>query len=306
MPVKFLSSPRRAFVEALRVALLGHRERRVDEDLEELALREQLARHPPLGAERRDERDEHDQAGVDHQLGDLGDAADVLDPVGVGEAEVLVEPVADVVAVEQVGVAAQRVQLLLDQVGDRRLAGAREAREPEHAGRWPLSRGVRRLVDVERLPVDVLRAAQREVEHPGADRLVGEPVDQDEAAGVAVLVVGVEGDRPVELEVADADLVELAASSAARCSSVLTLTLYLSGAIVAGDGAGADLASGSCVRGSIGSSAIQTIVASNWSATLGGAVDAGDHIAAADVDLVGQRERDRLAGDRLRRGRRRG
>ena len=65
---------------------------------------------PPLGAERRNERDEHDQPGVDHQLRHFGDAADVLDAVGLGEAEVLVEPVADVVAVEQVGVAAARVQ----------------------------------------------------------------------------------------------------------------------------------------------------------------------------------------------------
>ena len=48
--------------------------------------------------------DQHDQPGIDHQLGDLGDAADVLDAVGVGEAEVLVQAVADVVAVEQVGV----------------------------------------------------------------------------------------------------------------------------------------------------------------------------------------------------------
>ena len=53
----------------------------------------------------------HDEPGVDHQLGHLGDAADVLDAVGLGEAEVLVQPMADVVAVEEVGVAAQRVQL---------------------------------------------------------------------------------------------------------------------------------------------------------------------------------------------------
>ena len=63
-----------------------------------------------------------------NSLADLGDAADVLDPVGIGEAEVAVEPVADVVAVQQVGVAAHRVQPLLDQVGDGRLAGARTGR----------------------------------------------------------------------------------------------------------------------------------------------------------------------------------
>ena len=67
-------------------------------------------------------------------LRDFGDAADVLDAVGVGEAEIAVEAVAHVVAVEQVGVAAERVQLLLDQVRDRRLAGAGQAGEPQHGG----------------------------------------------------------------------------------------------------------------------------------------------------------------------------
>ena len=82
MPVKFFSSPRRALlVQALDVAALGLGERRVDEDLDELARREQVARHAPLGAERRDEGHQHDQAGVDHEPRDLGDAADVLDPI---------------------------------------------------------------------------------------------------------------------------------------------------------------------------------------------------------------------------------
>ena len=56
--------------------------------------------------------------------------------------------------------------------------------------------------------MDVLRAAQRKVQQARADRCVGHAVDQDEAAGVAVLVVRVERDRLVERQVADADLVE--------------------------------------------------------------------------------------------------
>ena len=91
---------------------------------------------------------------------------------------------------------------------------------------------MRLLVDLDRLPVDVLRAAQREVQQPRADRVVGQPVDQDEAAGVAVLRVGIERDRLVEIEVADADLVQMQ-RLAARCSSVLTLTLYFGWTIVA-------------------------------------------------------------------------
>ena len=104
---------------------------------------------PPLGPERRDEGAQHDQPGVGHQLGDLADAADVLDPVGIGEAEVLVEAVADVVAVEQRGVDAARVEPALDEVGDRRLAGARQAGEPQDAGLLVLQGGARLPRDVE-------------------------------------------------------------------------------------------------------------------------------------------------------------
>ena len=55
--------------------------------------------------------------------------------------------------------------------------------------------GARRLVHVERLPMDVGGAAQREVDEAHADRVVGEAVDDDEAAEVAVLGIGCEGDR---------------------------------------------------------------------------------------------------------------
>ena len=67
-------------------------------------------------------------AGVDEQLGDFADAADVLDAVRVGEAEVAVQAVTHVVAVEHVGVRATGVQLTLDDVGDGALARARQTR----------------------------------------------------------------------------------------------------------------------------------------------------------------------------------
>ena len=57
--------------------------------------------------------------------------------------------------------------------------------------------------------MDVGGAAEREVDHAGRDRRVGEAVDQDEAAGVAVLGIGVEGDRLGGREVDEADLVQL-------------------------------------------------------------------------------------------------
>ena len=118
-------------VEALGVALLGDRERHVDMDLDELAFAEHLAHHPPLGPERADEGGQHDQPGVEHQPRRLPDPADILGPVGVGEAEVAVEAEADIVAVEQEGVPPGGVKLLLDEIGDGRLAGAGKAGEPE-------------------------------------------------------------------------------------------------------------------------------------------------------------------------------
>ena len=89
-----------------------------------------LARHLSVGAERRDESADHDQPGFAHQPGGLGDATDVLDPIGIGKAEIAVEPVADIVSVEEHRVAAEGQQFLLDPVGDRRLAGTRQAGEP--------------------------------------------------------------------------------------------------------------------------------------------------------------------------------
>ena len=68
------------------------------------------------------------ESRIDHQPGDLGHAADVLRSIRLGEPEVAVEAVADVVAVEQVGVASGGEQPPLEVVGDRRLARSRTVR----------------------------------------------------------------------------------------------------------------------------------------------------------------------------------
>src|SRR3546814_4792858 len=90
-------------VQALDVTLFGDFQRRVDEDLDELAVLEQLARHPPLCPERGNEADQHDQAGIDHEPRGLGYATDVFHPVLIGKTQVLVQPVPDVVAIQDVG-----------------------------------------------------------------------------------------------------------------------------------------------------------------------------------------------------------
>ena len=52
-----------------------------------------------------------------------------------------------------------------------------------------------------------------ELDHAGADGAVGEAIDDDEGAGLAVLGVRVEGDRRGRRDVAKGDVVERRASS---------------------------------------------------------------------------------------------
>ena len=130
-------------VEALRVALLGDLERRVDEDLDELAVARRSSRASRRSARNGEMNDTSTMRPASTiSAGDLGDAADVLDAVGVGEAEVAVEAVADVVAVEQVGVHAERVQLATRR-GWRSSTCPAPDRPVNHTtpGRWPLERG---------------------------------------------------------------------------------------------------------------------------------------------------------------------
>ncbi len=130
----------RLSIEPLGVAGFGDRERRVHEDLDELAVLEERASHPALALERGYERGEHDESGIGHEPCDFGDPTDVLDPIGVGEAEILVEPVADVVAVQQIGVTPVGEQLALDDVGDGGFARSGQSGEPEHRGLLALER----------------------------------------------------------------------------------------------------------------------------------------------------------------------
>ena len=103
---------------------------------------------------------------------------------------------------------ARCMQALLDQIGDGRFAGSGEAGEPQDGRFLAGLGGTRCLVHIQRLPVDVGSAAQREIDESHADRVVGKPVDDDEAAEVAVLFVGREGNGTVEVDIDDADLVE--------------------------------------------------------------------------------------------------
>ena len=66
------------------------------------------------------------------------------------------------------------------------LPAPRQAGEPQHRRLLALQPGMGLAADVERLPMDILRPPQREVQHARRDRRIAELVDQDEAAERAV------------------------------------------------------------------------------------------------------------------------
>lgn len=126
-------------VQTLGVTLLGDLNGDIDVDLDKgqgriaagAALLVQVARDLAVGLVRADEAGDGDGAAVGEQLGDLGDAANVLVAVLLGEAEVLVQAEAHVVAVEAVGGHAQVQEVLLQGGGDGGFARGGEACEPD-------------------------------------------------------------------------------------------------------------------------------------------------------------------------------
>ena len=142
-------------IQALDVALFALGHRRIHEHLDKLAGREQVARHAPLGPEGRDEAHQRDQPGIHHQPRHLGDAPDVLDPIRLGEAQIAIQAVAHIVAIEQISVPALGMQAHLQQVRQCRLAGPGKTREPDALRTLLLARGPAGLVQGQRLPVEM-------------------------------------------------------------------------------------------------------------------------------------------------------
>lgn len=110
-------------VQTLGVTLLGHLNGDINIDLDERQTGllagggnlVQLTGSVTIFAVGRDEGSNGDGVGVREQLGDLGNAADVLVAIGLAESKVLVQSEADVVAVQAVGVnAAVADELVLE------------------------------------------------------------------------------------------------------------------------------------------------------------------------------------------------
>ena len=120
-------------VEPFRVALLTDLDGSVDVDLDkrQLSLDMQGANGVAIFSVRTNKAGHGNGATVGEQLGNLANAADVLFPVRRGETKVLVEAMADVVAVQHIGQPATLDQGMFQREGDGALAGAAQACEPQ-------------------------------------------------------------------------------------------------------------------------------------------------------------------------------
>ena len=171
------------------------------------------ARQLAVGLVRADHADDRDRARVREQAGHVRDAADVLGPVDRVEAEVAVQPVAQVVPVEPVGALAVPREPLLERRRDRRLAGGGQAGQPHGGPTLAEQRPPRAASHATRVPPDVglLRIGPLQVcldDHACSDCAVGRLIDHDEAAGGPVAPILVEDQRHAGPQPHATDVVE--------------------------------------------------------------------------------------------------
>ena len=153
---------------------------------------------------------------------------------------------------------------------------------------------MRLAIDREPMPMHVGRAPEPMRDHARRRRLVGGAIDQDEAAGVAIVGIGVEGDGHGGRDIAEADFVEIELFRRQLVEIVDVETV-----LELGDRSrrrpAADLeqigAAGQHRLGAHPQEMRRELIGD-----LRAAVRARQHVAARDVDLVGQRQRDGVAG----------
>jgi hypothetical protein len=179
-------------------------------------------------------------------------------------------------------------------IGDGGFAGGGQPGKPQHAWLLVLDRRPRSLVDGMAMAMDVGGPPQSERDHAGAGGRMGEAVDQDEGAGAPVLRIGVESHRARGREVAEADFVQRQRPARPVLQRV-DVDLVLERRDLCRQRPGAD-------PQEIGAPRQQRLLVhpQHMRAELVGDLwplpRRHQHIAAADVDVLRQRQRDRVAG----------
>eukprot|EP00963_Diacronema_lutheri_P000977 scaffold64_cov338-Pavlova_lutheri.AAC.35 len=150
-----------SFVQSFGIPGFAHFQRDLHVHLDEISLGQTLAHAFPIGTIRRDEAHQRDHAGFGEQLGHLADASDVLFPIGSSESQVLIQTVADVVAVQHVGQLPAFHQGVLEGVCDRALSRSAQSSEPKHAATLVQDLLARLATHAAFVPLDVRRIAHR-------------------------------------------------------------------------------------------------------------------------------------------------
>ncbi|MNP05027.1 hypothetical protein D3C76_969680 [compost metagenome] len=133
------------------------------------------------------------------------------------------------------------------------------------------------------------------MQHARTDGVVAQAVDDDEAAGIAVFGIGIEGDSLVQAQVADADFVQLQGPGRQLLQGI-DVDLVLQVRAGHAQGAAADFQQ---VRppGQHGFLAHPHQGCFELIGNRQRRVDRGDNVATADVDFVFQGQGDRLAAN---------
>ncbi len=119
------------FVEPLGIALFTNRQGRVAENLEEVARPHRLPSDVAIFQIGADERGEGNDSGIHKQLAHLADAADVFLAIFGTEAQILVQAVANVVAVQHISQVATLNQGVLQGVCNGALARPAQPGKPD-------------------------------------------------------------------------------------------------------------------------------------------------------------------------------
>src|SRR5690242_7762222 len=106
-------------IQSFHVTALTFRQRGVHKDFDELARIEQFANHLTLRSEWRNKGNDHNESRVDQEFRDFTDTANVFYPIGFSESQIPIEPVANVIAIQDVSVLAIRIQTLFQKIRDR-------------------------------------------------------------------------------------------------------------------------------------------------------------------------------------------
>src|ERR1043166_1662850 len=197
----------RPYVEPFRIPGFANFERGIDEYLDKSPLRHDLPNEFTMRAVGRDESGDTNQSRISKQPGHLADPADVLLAIGRGKSQIRAEPVAHVVAIEQVSMFAEVEQLPFEFGCDCGFTGGGKAGQPKDATTMAVPQFPLRHGNFAMTPIDIVaflkgvrRTARVIVSHDNAASGNLQSINNNESAGRDNFGMGVKGNRAAGMQ----------------------------------------------------------------------------------------------------------